>query len=156
MISLLEITHEYLKSLKYVKEIRRDSKLGESLDILALIGPGRVRKTFTLLKKAKELLDSERQVIYVSFDEPFLRSMNVRKFAELVRKEHPDGVVYLFLDEIQEWKNRDFNLKWLHNVRDFRIYISDSSSTLMLFEIPKRLRGRYILKTCTPILQRNS
>jgi len=151
MVSLLEITHEYLESLKYVREIKRDFKLGEGTDIFALIGPRRVGKTFTLLKKARKLLDSGRQVIYVSFDEPSLRGMNVRRFAELVRKEYPDGVVYLFLDEVQEWRNWDFNLRWLHDVKDFRIYISGSSSTLMLSEIPRRLRGRYTSKNLYPL-----
>ena len=151
MISLMEITHEYLESLKYVREMKRDFKLEEYTDIFALIGPRRVGKTFTLLKKARELLNSGKQVIYVSLDEPFLRDMNVRRFAELVRKEHSDGIVYLFLDEIQEWENWDFNLRWLHDVKDFRIYVSGSSSTLMTSEIPTRLRGRYVSKNLYPL-----
>ncbi|OYT29029.1 MAG: hypothetical protein B6U94_07940 [Thermofilum sp. ex4484_79] len=128
MVSLLEITYEYLESLRYVREIRRRIELGEYTDILALIGARRVGKTFMLLKKARELLDSGKQVIYASLDEPFLRKMDVRKFAELVRKDYPHGRVYLFLDEIQEWENWDFNLRWLHDVKDFRIYVSGSSS----------------------------
>jgi len=151
MINLLEITYEYVESLKYVREIKRDFKLEEYVDIFALIGPRRVGKTFTLLKKAKELLDSRKQVIYASLDEPSLRGMNVRRFAELVRKEYPNGIVYLFLDEIQEWENWDFNLRWLHDVKDFKIYVSGSSSTLMSSEIPKRLRGRYTSKTLYPL-----
>ncbi|RLE53129.1 MAG: ATP-binding protein, partial [Candidatus Methanomethylicota archaeon] len=151
MAGLMEITYEYLESLKHVREVKRDFKLREYEDIFALIGPRRVGKTFTLLKKARELLDSGEQVIYVSLDEPFLRGMNVRGFAELVRKEYPDGIVYLFLDEIQEWRNWDFNLRWLHDVKDFRIYVSGSSSTLMASEIPTRLRGRYISKNLYPL-----
>ncbi len=151
MVSLLEITYEYLESLRYVREIRRRMELGEYTDILALIGARRVGKTFMLLKKARELLDSGKQVIYASLDEPFLRKMDVRKFAELVRKDYPHGRVYLFLDEIQEWENWDFNLRWLHDVKDFRIYVSGSSSTLMSSEIPKRLRGRYISKILYPL-----
>ncbi len=151
MTSLLEITYEYIDSLKYVKEIKRDITIGEYTDMFALIGPRRVGKTFTLLKKAKELIESGKQVIYASLDEPFLREIKVRKFAELVRKEYPDGAVYLFLDEIQEWRNWDYNLRWLHDIKDFRIYVSGSSSTLMSMEIPKRLRGRYISKTLYPL-----
>ena len=99
---LKEITYEYVDSLKYVKEIKREINLPITRDIVAIIGPRRVGKTFLMLKKAKELLEKEEQVIYVPFDEPELRNMNVRKFAELLRKEYPENTIYLFLDEIQE------------------------------------------------------
>jgi len=106
-----EITYEYIGSLKYVKEIKRNIEMPVARDIVAIIGPRRVGKTFLMLKKAKELLDEEKQVIYVSFDEPNFRDMAVRKFAELVRMEYPESAVFIFLDEIQEWKNWDFNLR---------------------------------------------
>ncbi len=151
MLSLKELTEEYLGSLKYIKEIPRRFELGESTDIVALIGPRRVGKTFMLLKRVRKLLDKELQALYVPFDEPFLRDMDVRKFAELVRKEFPDGRVYLFLDEVQEWRGWAFNLRWLHDVRDFIIYVSGSSSALLSSEIPSRLRGRYVSKTLYPL-----
>jgi len=148
---LREITYEYLGSLKYTKEIKRNIEIPIARDIVAIIGPRRVGKTFLMLKKAKELLDEEKQVIYVSFDEPNFRDMAVRKFAELVRMEYPESPVFIFLDEIQEWKNWDFNLRWLHDVKDFYIYISGSSSILQSSEIPSRLRGRYVSKLILPI-----
>ncbi len=151
MIDLVEITFEYLDSLKYVNEIKRIEYLPESKDIIAIVGPRRVGKTFLMLKKVKELLEREKQVIYVSFDEPELRNLDVRKFAELARKAYPEKKIYLFLDEVQEWKNWDFNLRWLHDVKDFYIYTSGSSSTLQSIEIPSRLRGRYISKLILPI-----
>ncbi len=150
-MDLKEITHEYIGSLKYVKEIKRGITLPESPDIVAVTGPRRIGKTFLMLKKAKELLDKGNQVIYVSFDDPLLRNISVRKFAEVIRKEYPENKVYLFLDEIQEWKHWDFNLRWLHDVKDFYIYVSGSSSTLQSSEIPSRLRGRYISKLVLPI-----
>ncbi len=151
MEKLLEITYEYIDSLQYVEEIKRQVTLPKTKDIIAIVGPRRVGKTFLMLKKAKELLEKNEPVIYASFDEPELRNMDVRKFAELVRAEYPENEVFLFLDEIQEWKNWDFNLRWLHDVKDFYIYISGSSSTLQSSEIPSRLRGRYISKLLLPV-----
>ena len=151
MMSLRELTEEYLGSLKYVREIPRRFELSESADIIALVGPRRVGKTFTFLKKVKRLLDEGLQALYVPFDEPSLRDVGVREFAELVRKEFPNGRVYLFLDEVQEWREWDFNLRWLHDVKDFIIYVSGSSSALMSSEIPSRLRGRYVSKTLYPL-----
>ena len=152
MLSLKEITLEYVESLNYIdKVIEREFSLPETRDIVAVIGPRRVGKTFLLLQKAKALHDSGKNVIFVSFDEPLLRKLPVRKFAELVRYAYPEGRVYLFLDEIQEWRNWDYNLRWLHDVKDFNIYISGSSSTLQSSEIPSRLRGRHIAKLVLPI-----
>ena len=77
MLSLREITQEYLGALRYVEEIERGLRIGEYVDVFALIGPRRVGKTFSLLKKAEELLKSGKQVIYASFDEPSLRNVAV-------------------------------------------------------------------------------
>ncbi len=151
MINLKQITYEYIESLKYVNEIKRDLQLKEYSDILALTGPRRVGKTFLLLKKAKELMDNKKQVIYSPFDEPGLKKVSVRQFAELIRKEYPEGKVYLFLDEIQEWEKWDFNLRWMHDMKEFKIYVSGSSSALLSSEIPSKLRGRYISNVLLPI-----
>lgn len=151
MGQLLEITYEYLDSLKYVNEIRREIMLPTaSPDVVAIVGPRRSGKTFLMLKTANDMLKNNRQTVYVSFDEPSFRKIPVRRFAELVRKEYPEGKVNLFLDEIQEWKDWDFNLRWLHDVKDFTIFISGSSSSLQSSEIPSRLRGRYASKLVTP------
>ncbi|MEM0219808.1 MAG: AAA family ATPase [Thermoproteota archaeon] len=151
MGQLLEITYEYLDSLKYVNEIPREIVLPTaSPDVVAIVGPRRSGKTFLMLKTANDMLKNNRQTVYVSFDEPSLRTIPVRRFAELVRKEYPEGKVNLFLDEIQEWKDWDFNLRWLHDVKDFTIFISGSSSSLQSSEIPSRLRGRYTSKLVAP------
>ncbi len=148
---LREITYEYVESLKYVNEINREFEFGEYPDIFALIGPRRVGKTYLMLKRVKSLLDYGDNVIYAPFDEPELREINVKNFAELVRREYPEGVVHLFLDEVQEWRNWDFNLRWLHDMKEFRIYVSGSSSALLSSEIPSRLRGRYISRILLPL-----
>ncbi|MEM2087951.1 MAG: ATP-binding protein [Thermoproteota archaeon] len=148
---LLELTHEYLDSLRYVSEVQREITLpAAGPDIMAVVGPRRSGKTFLMLKAVSNMLRNDERVVYVSFDEPSLRGVSARKFAELVRMEYPEGRVSLFLDEIQEWSNWDFNLRWLHDVKDFNIFISGSSSSLQSSEIPSRLRGRYISKLVMP------
>ncbi len=151
MESLTEITNEYIDSLKFVKEvINRDIELPISSDIVAIVGARRVGKSFLMLSKARDLLGEGKNVLYLPFDEPFLKNIEVRKLAELLRKEYPEGKIYLFLDEVQEWKYWDRKLRWLHDVKDFYIYVSGSSSTLQSSEIPSRLRGRYISKLLLP------
>jgi len=52
------------------------------------------------------LLDSEKQALYVSFDEFQVRRIDARRLAEMAREEFPSGEVYLFLDKVQEWRVR--------------------------------------------------
>ncbi|WP_099209253.1 ATP-binding protein [Thermococcus henrietii] len=150
MISLTEITEEYLCSLRFIEEIPREVPLPTGKDIKAVIGPRRVGKTFLLLKTAEKLRE-EKNVVYIPFDEPELRKMSAREFAEAVREEFPEGEVTLFLDEIQEWEDWDVKLRWLHDVKDFDIYVSGSSSSLMSSEIPSRLRGRHVSRLVLPL-----
>jgi predicted AAA+ superfamily ATPase len=140
---LKEITEEYLGALQYVKEVPRDVKLPTSRDIVALVGPRRAGKTFLMLKSVKNLLDSGKQALYISFDELQIRRIDARKLAEMAREEYPRGEIHLFLDEVQEWDNWDSKLRWLHDVKDFFLYVTGSSSALQSSEIPSRLRGRY-------------
>ncbi|USG99522.1 hypothetical protein K1720_08390 [Thermococcus argininiproducens] len=53
MVSLRELTWEYIEGLRYVKEIPREVVLPIGMDIKAIIGPRRVGKTFLMLKKPK-------------------------------------------------------------------------------------------------------
>jgi predicted AAA+ superfamily ATPase len=154
MTLLKELTEEYLGSLRYVNEIPREIELPISPDIVTIVGPRRSGKTFIMLKNAEKLLKMGENVLYVPFDEPALRRIEARRFAEMVRQEYPDGKVFLFLDEIQDWWSWDSSLRWLHDVKDFQIYVSGSSSTLQSSEIPSRLRGRYISRLLLPLSYR--
>ncbi len=149
---LKELTLEYLGSLKYVQEVPRDFSLPQSFpDIIAVIGPRRVGKTFIMLKLAQSILDKGGQALYIPFDEPLVRKVEAREFAEMVRAEYPEGRVHLFLDEVQEWPDWGRKLRWLHDVKDFYLYVSGSSSALHSSEIPTQLRGRYSSKLLLPL-----
>ena len=148
---LREITEEYLGALQYVREVPREVKLPlRSRDIVALVGPRRAGKTFLMLKAVKNLLDSGEQALYVSFDEFQTRRLEARKLAEMAREEYPREEIHLFLDEVQEWENWDSKLRWLHDVKDFFLYVTGSSSVLQSSEIPSRLRGRYASVLLSP------
>ncbi len=149
---LREMTFEYVESLKYVNEVPRRFTLPDGMgDIIAVVGPRRVGKTFTLLKKAAAILGSGGKAVYVTFDDPELRRWSARKLAEEARALYPSGRVALFLDEVRDWPDWDRNLRWLHDVKDFEIYVSGSTSALSLDRVPSRLRGRYISKLLLPL-----
>ncbi len=149
MVDLLELTEDYIGNLPQ-RYIKRELQLPRTNDIVAVVGPRRAGKSFFLMITAKKLLDRGKQVIYLLMDDPELRSMSVRDFATEVRSVYPKGKVYLFLDEVQEWNDWDWNLRWLHEVKDFQIYVSGSSYVLRESEVPSRLRGRYISRLLLP------
>lgn len=151
MVGLKEITLEYIGALDYVEEIVREVEMPHGSDIKAIIGPRRVGKTFLMLKKAKNMLENGENVLYLPLDEPELARMEARELAEEVRKEYPSGKVTLFLDEVQEWGDWDRKLRWLHDVKDFDVYVSGSSSALLSSEIPTRLRGRHLSRFVLPL-----
>lgn len=147
-----EMTLEYVESLKYVEEIPRRFDVPEPRgDVVAIVGPRRVGKTFQMLKKARLILESGGQAIYATFDDPELRRWTARRLAEEVRAVYPRGRVALFLDEVQEWPEWDAKVRWLHDVKDFDIYITGSTSELTVEKIPSRLRGRYRSALLLPI-----
>ncbi|WP_297508101.1 ATP-binding protein [Thermococcus sp.] len=151
MIGLREITLEYLGALEKGEEIPREINLPRGSDIKAIVGPRRVGKTFLMLRTARELIEKGENVLYLPFDEPELRKLTARQLAEEIRREFPEGRVTLFLDEIQEWDEWDTKLRWLHDVGDFNIYVSGSSSALLSSEIPSKLRGRHLSKLILPL-----
>ncbi|BBD73214.1 ATPase [Sulfodiicoccus acidiphilus] len=152
MLNLRAVTEEYVGGLQFVNEIPREIKLNiSSPDITVVAGPRRVGKTFLMLREVRALMGSGERVAYLSLDDPLFRGIDARRLAELVRSEYPEGRVYLFLDEVQDWKDWDFKLRWLHDVKDFKLVVSGSSSSLLSSEIPSRLRGRQFTKVVLPI-----
>ena len=151
MIGLKEITLEYMGVLERGEEIPRELSLPEGNDIKAVVGPRRVGKTFLMLRTAKDLMKKGERVLYLPFDEPELRKLSARQLAEEIRREFPEGRAKLFLDEVQEWGEWDTKLRWLHDVGDFDIYVSGSSSALLSSEIPSKLRGRHVSRLILPL-----
>ena len=151
MVGLREITEEYVGGLHFVKEVPREFRLNLSTpDITVVAGPRRVGKTFLMFKEVMSLLSSGENAVYLSLDDPLFRGLEARKLAEMVRSEYVEGRVYLFLDEVQDWRDWDFKLRWLHDVKDFKLVVSGSSSTLLSSEIPSRLRGRELTQIVYP------
>ena len=59
-------------------------------------------KDFNILKEVQSLQEYGERVVYASFYDPFFSDIDLRKFAEYVKKEYLQGKVHLFLDEIRE------------------------------------------------------
>ncbi|WP_054840187.1 AAA family ATPase [Thermococcus sp. JCM 11816] len=150
MVGLKEITLEYIGALDYVEEIAREVEMPHGSDIKAIIGPRRVGKTFLMLKKAKNMLENGENVLYLPLDEPELarmeRESSPKKSGRSIQAERSP----CFSTKFRSGGDWDRKLRWLHDVKDFDLYVSGSSSALLSSEIPTRLRGRHLSRSYSP------
>ncbi len=134
--------------------ISREVRLPTDLPkVITLYGPRRGGKTYlfyqTMLEVVKEGVPAQR-ILYVNFEDerilPFSKDdweILLEAFFEL----YPENVgqkTYLFLDEAQEALYWDKFVRRLSEKKEFRIFLTGSSSKLLSKEIATSLRGRTI------------
>ncbi len=140
-----------LKDLKDVVE--RDVNIPiDTNKIVAIIGPRRAGKTFLMYHTIKRLLNKipKQNILYVNFEDERIKRINAEDLTDLlaafyeVSNPEKDKPLCLFLDEIQVVDGWD---KWIRRIdesKQFKIYISGSSSKLLSKELSTSLRGRSI------------
>ena len=126
--------------------------------IVSIVGPRRSGKTFLMYGVIRNLRATipDGNILYMNFEHERLRKLDANDLSDMLAVfyeiSHVDGThpVYLFLDEIQivnDWS------KWVNRIyesKQFRIYISGSSSKLLSRELSTELRGRSIDFTVFP------
>ncbi len=134
---------------------KRDYNIQESEEILVLVGLRRVGKTYLMFQKIKELLNSGievNRIIFLNFEDERLTSLKTEdldKLLEAYYELYPENVsksTYLFFDEIQAAPNWSLFLKRLYERKQYKIFVSGSSSKLLSSEIASELRGRTIAR----------
>ncbi len=124
-------------------------------DILAIIGPRRVGKTYLMFQLIRELLTKHKkeEILFVDFEDNRLVGVKDSEWDNLflahVEMGYPQ-VKYLFFDEIQQMNNWSKFVRRLHNQNKYKIILSGSSSKLLSKEIATELRGRYRSVFVTP------
>ncbi len=120
--------------------------------IVSVTGPRRAGKTFLLydtILKLEKFVPVEN-ILYINFEHERLRNLDANDLSDIivayyeVSRNNKEFPVYLFLDEIQTVK--DWH-KWINRIyesKNFRIYISGSSSKLLSRELSTELRGRSV------------
>ena len=101
-----------------------------------LSGPRRVGKTTVLYQLIDHLLEQgvhSQNVLYVSFDNPFLKFSSVEHVLELYTQLQPiTGTMYLFLDEIQYTQDWELWLKVIYDSqKDIKLVATGSASPLI-------------------------
>lgn len=98
--------------------------------LLILYGARGVGKTTIMLQYLKEKQSLEEEVLYVSLDDLYFANNSI---IDLVEEFTQKGGVYLFLDEIQKYKNWAIEIKSIYdNFPSLYLVLSGSSSVEIL------------------------
>jgi len=140
--------------------IDRENSLKNSEEIIAIIGLRRVGKTYMMYQKIKELLKEGvniNRIVFIDFEDDRLIGITENDLDKLIEgyyelyPENISKVIYLFFDEIQAAPKWNYFLKRLYEKKQFRIFVSGSSSKLLSQEIATELRGRTLSDRIYPL-----
>jgi predicted AAA+ superfamily ATPase len=134
---------------------KREIPLKLSSDVLAIIGPRRVGKTYLMYQLINELLTEHKkeEILFVDFEDNRLVGVKDSEWDNLFLAHLEMGyssLKYIFFDEIQQMSNWSKFVRRLHNQNKYKIILSGSSSKLLSKEIASELRGRYKSIFVTP------
>ena len=138
--------------------MERDIKIDlESNKIIAIAGSRRSGKTYVMFQCMNDLLQrgvKKDNILYVNFENERLVGITASDLDGLLiaHKElfNSEGIIYLFLDEIQIVENWD---KWVRKIYDtgkYRLIVTGSSSELLSSEIATSLAGRNLTYVVYP------
>lgn len=129
-------------------------------EVVALTGVRRSGKSTIILQLIERLIQGgvdPINTLYINFEEPRLgEQLNVKSlnkiFDDYVEFFEPKGKVYLFLDEVQLVPKWERFVSSLYDRKDkIKIFITGSSSKLLMGEISTLLSGRYVSEIVYPL-----
>ena len=132
--------------------IQRDYRINiKTNKIITLIGPRRSGKTFFLYNIIKLLENTDvekKDIVYVNFEDPRIYPFSakdidilIEAYLELYPKR---SAPYLFFDEVHEITDWERAIRYLDDKKQYKIFLTGSSSKLLSTEIATALRGRTI------------
>jgi len=140
-----ELVEDFFSREIKFKGVERELEISKINKIISIVGPRRAGKTWYYYS----LFEKLKNPMYVNFEDIAFRSLEIEEFFDVVKiftelKYRPKT---LLLDEVQVIKNWQTLLRSLYD-RNYRVFITGSSSKLLPKEISTELRGRttnYIL-----------
>ena len=146
---------EAIKSRKYIpRELKLPFQDLQKLQkVTAVIGPRRAGKTYFLKQISDQLSLQQAEIVFLDFSEIVLADFCPADFEVLYvayLELFPDYTPVFLFDEIQEVKGYEAGLKYLLN-RDLKIFITGSSSRMIVEELSTALRGKVVYYTLLPL-----
>jgi len=140
---------------------KRDIAVDMNSDLISdIIGPRRAGKTYTMFSIISDLTlkINKRQTIYINFENRKLFPLTSEYLNNIIQIIHEEdllsnGIVYLFLDEIQRLDNWE---KYIRSIYDefkgkIKLFISGSTSELIKSNASYLLTGRHITTLVLPL-----
>lgn len=131
----------------------------DSGKIVSIVGARRTGKTyllFLLIKKLRQKIPADR-LVYMNFEDDrlfpaTLKTMDtfLQAYYELYPHNKSNDVYFLF-DEIQEIENWELFIRRLYDTEKCHIFVTGSSSKLLIREVSTALRGRNISYEVFPL-----
>jgi len=134
-----DLVKDFFKRKIKFEGIERDLKIPKTNKIISIIGPRRAGKTWYFYF----LLQKEKNPMYVNFEDIAFKYLEPEEFFGILKifSETNYEPKTLFFDEVQNLKNWSILVRSLYD-RNFKIFITGSSSKLLSREISTELRGR--------------
>lgn len=141
----------YLEKLEYLMKMP---------EIVAVTGVRRSGKSIIILQIIKDLIKkgvNPKNTLYINFEEPNFSDDLSAKFLGKIFDAYmeifnPKEKVYLFLDEVQLVKGWERFVASLYDRRvNVKIFVTGSSSKLLMGEISTLLSGRYVSEIIYPL-----
>ncbi len=141
----------YLEKLEYLMKMQ---------EIVAVTGVRRSGKSVIVLQIIKDLIAkgvNPKNTLYINFEEPnFSGNLNVKFLGKIfdayLEFFDPKEKIYIFLDEVQlvnEWER--FAVSLYDRRVNVKIFVTGSSSNLLMGEISTLLSGRYVSEIIYPL-----
>ncbi|HLC84289.1 MAG TPA: ATP-binding protein [Candidatus Nanoarchaeia archaeon] len=134
---------------EYLRAIADLVKTGQ---IVTLIGPRRSGKSTLMLQFAQDLINcgtKPENTLYINFEDPrFSGELSLQfmqdAYETYLQYLHPQGPVYIFLDEIQLVEGWEKFVRSLHERKEATLIVSGSASQLLSHEFGTVLTGRQL------------
>lgn len=158
---IVRIIKENMQTVKKGRFRKREAyeqamRLMDTRQIISIVGVRRCGKSTLMKMMIRNLLKSvdENNILYLNLEHPFFNQFkndpyNLLKIYEIFRKRSK-GKVYLFLDEIQFFKDWQVFVKHIYEKDESKIVITGSNSKLLSSELATILSGRTIPITLYP------
>lgn len=141
-----------------VDYLKRIDRLLASNQILAIMGPRRVGKSYIMRQLMDKFIKNgvgREQLLFINFEDPRLGKIDAvgmqfiyDTYLEFIR---PQGKIFLFLDEVQEVDGWEKWVRVAHELKKAVVIISGSNSKLLSRELSVSLSGRHVDITVLPL-----
>lgn len=162
LIEILQDWNSWSKELEsgvprpeYLARIRGFLKTNQ---VITITGARRAGKSFLMRQSAGDLVKrdvNKANILMVNFEDPRFVQLDAKLLIQVYEAYleflAPEGLCFLFLDEVQEIEGWEKWVRSMHELRKAKIVVSGSNAKLLSRELGTLLTGRHLDVTVFPL-----